>query len=114
MKKREKEAAKAEKARIAKVRSDAAKTIAKTGPALEGLGKLEADAKFVHIPSALKLKVKSSREALERVDSEARAKLAAKEPLDLLFSIEDVATKAQEGAQIRKSIQTFINAMPDM
>ena len=63
LKKKEKENVKLERNRIAKVKAECSRVIAKTGPVLENLRNIEKDTKFLHIPKVLQKKTIDGRKA---------------------------------------------------
>jgi hypothetical protein len=104
-------AEKAERNRVAKVKSDSGKILAKVSPQLLQLEEMQRDEHFAKIPAVLKTKVKESVSTLRGFNDEATSKLKIKDPLDLTFGIEEVIAAAKEAGGIIKIMTSMLSTV---
>ena len=81
---------KAEKSRIAKIKNEASKAMAKLGPAIVQLEQTKKHDKVKLVPQVVVKKVNDALKNLTSMDGEARSKVASACPLALTFDLEEV------------------------
>ena len=86
----DKAAEKAEKSRIAKIKNEASKAMAKLGPAIVQLEQTKKHDKVKLVPQVVVKKVNDALKNLTSMDGEARSKVASACPLALTFDLEEV------------------------
>ena len=63
------------------------------------------------VPAVIRSKVKDSLAALKAIDAEAKAKLKSASPLDLTFTIEEVASAIKDAVAAARAMQGILQSL---
>ena len=92
----EKAAAKAEKNRISKIKSDSTKALGKLAAPIAELKEVGRLPGIVRCPEFLQTKLTDTRKRLEELEKEAKEKLKATSPLDLSFDLDTLIATVKD------------------
>jgi len=105
---KEREGAKQERARVAKVKADSAKVMAKIGPVLLQLEDMIKDPSFGKVPSVFSKKAKTAITTLKGFQEEAMQKIKAKDPLDLTFGLEEMSAEVKDSVSTKTLLHNML------